>query len=85
MKQIFLVSLVGYGVAGKRFIIGFLSSNKKEIIATYIKNKFNLILDEELMNQFNWQIGHHWEYSTNRFDVDVHVDICYNLNENENK
>lgn len=85
MKRVFLVTLVGPGVAGRHCILGFLSSNNKEMIATYIKNKFNLILEEELMNQFTHQIGRHWEYSTNRLDVDVHVDICKNLDENEDE
>lgn len=85
MKQVFLITLVGPGVAGRQAILGFLSSNNKEMIAIYIKNKFNLILEEELINKFTHQIGNHWEYSTNRLDVDVHVDIYYNLDEHEDE
>lgn len=85
MKKVFLVSLDGLGVAGEHHIIGFISSNNRELITNFIKEQYGLILQDLLPNRFDFQNGIHWEYSTNRLDIDVHVDIYYNLNEDENE
>lgn len=85
MKKVFLVSLDGTGVAGEHHIIGFISNNNRELIANFIKEQYGLILQDLLPNRFDFQNGYHWEYSTNRLDIDVHVDICYNLDDNEDK
>lgn len=82
MKRVFLVTLVKPGIAREHLILGFLSNNNKETIANCLKRKFNLILEEELINRFTRQREGHWEYSTNHLDKDIHVDICYNLDEN---
>ena len=79
MKKVFLVSLVGEGGYTRRSILGFINSNNSEVIATYIKNKYNLILGEQYQASFIFEIGIHWEYTTNRPNVDVHVDVVNNL------
>ncbi len=85
MKRVFLVSLDGTGVAGGNTIIGFLSSNDKNIIANYIKHEYGLTLQDLLPNKFSFQEGYHWEYTTDGSNVNVHVDVCHNLNQDENK
>ena len=79
MKKVFLVSLVGEGVHAGRSVLGFISSNNSEFISTYIKNRYNLTLGEQYQARFTFEIGVHWEYATNRIDVDVHVDVVNNL------
>ena len=79
MKKVFLVSLVGEGVHAGRSILGFISSNNSELIATYIKNRYNLILGEQYQERFTFKIGVHWEYATDRPNVYVSVDIVNNL------
>ena len=79
MKKVFLVSLVGEGVHARRSILGFISSNNSELIATYIKNRYNLILGNQYYEHFTFEIGVHWEYATDRPNVDVHVDVINNL------
>lgn len=79
MKRVFLVSLDGTGVCGRHSIIGFLSNNDKETITNYIKNQYGIALQDLLPNKFSFQDGYHWEYMTDNFDVNVQVDVCYNL------
>ena len=64
MKKVFLVSLVGEGVHARRSILGFISSNNSGLIATYIKNRYNLILGEQYEARFTFEIGVHWEYAS---------------------
>lgn len=85
MKQVFLVSLNGTAVHAGHQILGFISNNNQEIIDNYVENRYGLRLRHLLPNRFSWQDGCHWEYSTNRLNVDVHVDICDNLEENEDE
>ena len=79
MKKVFLVQLVGEGVHAGRSVLGFISSNNSGFISTYIKNRYNLTLGEQYQARFTFEIGVHWEYATNREDVDVHVDVVNNL------
>ena len=79
MKKVFLVSLVGEGVHAGRSVLGFISSNNAGFISTYIKNRYNLTLGEQYQARFTFEIGIHWEYATNRSNVDVHVDAINNL------
>lgn len=85
MKRVFLVSLDGTAVHAGHQILGFVSNNNQEIIDNYVDNIYGLRLRHLLPNRFSWQDGCHWEYSTNRLGVDVHVDICHNLDNNENE
>ena len=81
MTKVFLVSLVGEGVHAGRSILGFISSNNSELIATYIKNRYNLILGNQYYERFTFQIGVHWEYAIDSPNVDVHVHVIHNLEE----
>ena len=72
---IFLISLVGEKVNNGKSIIGYTDGNDKNIIASYVKNRFNLNLGEQLQNKYSFQNGIHWEYETNNDKVFVHVDI----------
>ena len=75
MKNIiFLISLVGEKVSNGKSIIGYTDGNDKNIIAQYVKNRFNIKLDEQLQNKYSFQNGIHWEYETNNDKVFVHVD-----------
>lgn len=76
---IFLVTLVGSGVPSGKSIIGYTDDDNIDIIALLIKNKYNLVLGKPLMNKNSYQNGIHLEYTTNRDDVDVHVDIIYKI------
>ena len=71
---IFLISLVGEKVNSGKSIIGYTDKNDKNVIASYIKNKFNLNLGEQLQNKYSFQNGIHWEYETNNDKVFVHID-----------
>ena len=72
---IFLISLVGEKVNSGKSIIGYTDNNDKNIIASYVKNRFNIKLGEQLLNKYSYQNGIHWEYETNNDKVFVHVDI----------
>ena len=85
MKRVFLVSLDGLGVAGEHHIIGFISSNNRELIANFIKNMYKLTLQDLLPNKDYFLNSNHQEYTTNNPHVNIHVDICYNLEENEDE
>ena len=71
---IFLISLVGEKVNSGKSIIGYTDGNDKNIIASYIKDRFNIKLGEQLQNKYSFQNGIHWEYETDNADVFVHVD-----------
>lgn len=79
MKSVFLLTLVGESVYAGRSVIGFISSNDRNFIAKYIKRHYNLILGEQYQPKFTIEIGCHWEYATNRDNIDVHVDVVSNL------
>ena len=72
---IFLISLVGEKVNSGKSIIGYTDGNDKNVIASYVKNRFNLNIGEQLQNKYSFQNGIHWEYETDNADVFVHVDI----------
>lgn len=76
MKNIiFLISLVGEKVNNGKSIIGYTDGNDRNIIALYVKNRYNIKLGEQLLNKYSYQNGIHWEYETNNDKVFVHVDI----------
>ena len=72
---IFLISLVGEKVNSGKSIIGYTDDNDKNIIASYVKNRFNINLGEQLQNKYSFQNGIHLEYETDNAYIDVHVDI----------
>ena len=75
----YLITLVGQAVFGCRQIIGFTESNDEGIINRYIEEYYNVSLNSVIHNKFTFQNGCHWEYSTNRENVDIHVDLIYNI------
>lgn len=80
MKNIiFLISLVGEKVNNGKSIIGYTDGNDRNIIASYVKNRYNIKLGEQLMNKYSYQNGIHWEYETDNAYVDVHVDIIHKI------
>ena len=72
---IFLISLVGKRFRNNRSIVGCTDNNDRTIIASYIKDKYKLNLGEQLLNEFFYQNGIHWEYETDYNDVKVHIDM----------
>ena len=80
MKNIiFLISLVGEKVNNGKSIIGYTDGNDRNIIALYVKNRYNIKLGEQLLNKYSYQNGIHWEYETNNDKVFVHVDIIHKI------
>ena len=79
MDSIYIISLIGQAVCGCRSTIGFIESKDEHYINRYIEKEYNLILGSIKPNKFVFQNGCHWEYSTNRENVDVHIDIVYNI------
>lgn len=79
MKQVFLIALDGTGVSEGHSILGFLSNNDIVSIRNYIKNMYGLTLQQQLPNEYDFQYGKHWEYATDDCNVNVHIDVCYNL------
>ena len=79
MNSIYLITLVGQAVYGCRSIVGFTESKDEDDINRYIEEKYNLTLGSIRPNKFIFQNGCHWEYSTNRENVDIHIDIVYKI------
>lgn len=79
MNSIYLITLVGQAVCGCRSIVGFTESNDEGVINRYIEEHYNVTLDSVIPNKFTFQNGCHWEYTTNKENVDVHIDIVYNI------
>lgn len=76
---IFIISLVGEKVNNGKSIIGYTDGNDRNIIALYVKNRYNIKLGEQLQNKYSYQNGIHWEYETDNTYVDVHVDIIHKI------
>lgn len=79
MDRIYLVTLVGQAVCGCRSIMGFIESKDESYINKYLEKEYHITLSSIIPNKFVFQNGCHWEYSTNRENVDVHIDIVYNI------
>lgn len=85
MKQVFLIVLEGTGVTEKYLIVGFISRPDREVIANYIKNQYKLILQDMVINETTFSKTYYRKYTTNNPDVNVCVEICYNLDQYENE
>ena len=79
MNRIYLITLIGEGVHSGKSVIGFTESRDESNINRYIEKEYNLTLGSIIPNKFVFQNGCHWEYTTNRENVDVHIDIVYNI------
>ena len=80
MNSIYLITLVGQAVYGGRSIVGFIESNNESDVTRYIEEHYNITLGSIIPNKFVFQNGYHWEYTTNKENVNVHIDIVYNIN-----
>lgn len=79
MNSIYLITLIGSSVHSGKSVIGFTESKDEGDINRYIEKQYNLTLGSIRPNKFVFQNGCHWEYTTNRENVDVHIDIVYNI------
>lgn len=79
MNSIYVISLVGQSVFGCRSIVGFMEANNESDVSRYIEEHYNITLGEVIPNKFAFQNGYHWEYPTNRKNVNVHIDIVDNI------
>lgn len=79
MNSIYLITLIGSAVHSGKSVIGFTESKDEGDINRYIEKQYNLTLGSIRPNKFVFQNGCHWEYTTNRENVDVHIDIVYNI------
>ena len=79
MDRIYLITLVGQAVFGCRSIVGFIESNNESDVIRYIEEHYNITLGEVIPNKFTFQNGSHWEYNTNRENVNITIDIVYNI------
>lgn len=79
MNRIYLITLVGQAVCGCRSIVGFMEANNESDVSRYIEEHYNITLGKVIPNKFVFQNGCHWEYTTNRENVDIHIDIVYNI------
>lgn len=72
-KNIYLISIVKHSINVTTTIIGYTTSNSKSNIDSYLKEKYNLILGEELEDCSILE-DNHWVYSTNKSNVFVHIE-----------
>lgn len=71
----FLISLYGENIINGKMPIGITDNNDINIIARFIKNKYDLELRERTSNTCYYKNGIHYEYKTTDDKVFVHVDI----------
>lgn len=70
----FLISLYGENIINGKMPIGVVNSNDRNIIARFVKSKYDLALKERTSNTCYYKNGIHYEYKTNDDKVFVHVD-----------
>lgn len=71
----FLISLYGENIINSKMPIGVANSNDRNIIARFVKSKYDLALRERTSNTCYYKNGIHYEYETDNDKVFVHVDI----------
>lgn len=71
----FLISLYGENIINSKMPIGITNSNDRNIIARFVKSKYDLALRERTSNTCYYKNGIHYEYETDNDKVFVHVDI----------
>ena len=72
-NNIYLISIVKHSINVTTTVIGYATSNSKSNIDSYLKEKYNLILGEELEDCSILE-DNHWVYSTNKSNVFVHIE-----------
>ena len=70
----FLISLYGENIVNDKMSIGVANSSDRNIIARFVKNKYDLTLRERTSNTCYYKNGIHYTYKTNDDKVFVHVD-----------
>ena len=71
---IFIISLCGENIVNDKMPIGVSDSGDRNIIARFVKSKYDLALRERTSNTCYYQNGIHYEYKTDNDKVFVHVD-----------
>lgn len=71
----FLISLYGENIINGKMPIGVADNSDRNIIARFVKSKYDLELRERTSNTCYYKNGIHYEYTTNDDKVFVHVDI----------
>lgn len=79
MDKIYVIALIGQAVCGCRAIIGFTESNNESDISRYIEKEYDITLGSIKPNKFVYENDSHWEYTTNKENVYVHIDLVYNI------
>lgn len=72
-NNIYLISIVKHSTNVTTTVIGYATDKSKSNIDSYIKEKYNLILGEELEDCSILE-DNHWVYSTNKSNVFVHIE-----------
>ena len=70
----FLISLYREDIIDSTMPIGVVNSNDRNIIARFVKSKYDLALKERTSNTCYRKNGIHYEYKTDDNKVFVHVD-----------
>ena len=70
----FLISLYGENIITGKMSIAAADSSDINIIARFVKSKYDLALEERTSNTRYYKNGIHYEYKTTDDKVFVHVD-----------
>ena len=78
-NKIYLITIMKYSVSVITIVVGYTTNiNDKNNIDSYLKEKYNLILDEELEDCSILE-DNHWVYSTNKSNVFVHIESVFDV------
>ena len=72
-NNIYIVSIVKHSVNVTTTVIGYTTNSNKSNIDSYLKEKYKIILGEELEDCSILE-DNHWVYSTNKSNVFVHIE-----------
>lgn len=73
-NNIYIVSIIKHSLSvTTKTIIGYATSNNKNNIDSYLKEKYDLILGEEL-EYCSILKDSNWVYSTNKSNVLIHIE-----------
>ena len=77
-NNIYLISIVKHSINVTTTVIGYTTNNSKSNIDSYLKEKYKLILGEELEDCSILE-DNHWVYSTNKSNVFVHIESVFDI------
>ena len=72
-NKIYIISIVKHSVNVTTTVIGYTTNSSKSNIDSYLKEKYKIILGEELEDCSILE-DNHWVYSTNKSNVFVHIE-----------